>query len=222
MEEILLPKTAKTPQTAVANKWISIILVTHNHEKELRSIFQDYEKVFQEKYGDQYELIFVDDGSTDKTTDILQEIKSSHANIKIIKMRAEFGEASALNAGLSMAEGEMIVYSTNRVRIDPRGLLKLNQKIEDGYDFVLGWRFPRADSKWNQMVSKGFNSIASWFTGLKLHDINSGVFVSKKEALLAIDLYGDLNNFIPILIYRKGYKIAEEKIPQKSGVFRKS
>ena len=91
-----------------------------------------------------------------------------------------------------------------------------------GYDLVIGWRYPRQDWKLNRIVSKSFNYVVARLTGLKLHDINSGVFVAKRNVIESLDLYGDLNNFIPILVYKLGYKITEEKIPQKRGTFRKS
>ena len=201
---------------------ISLIFIVYNQAREVENIYLELRNTFDKNYAGKYEMIFVDDGSEDETAETLRKINAEDSSLKIVKMRSHFGEASALEAGLNLSSGEIIVYSASRVRIDPRGLLALTESAIHKADFVVGWRFPRGDWKLNQLISKIFNGIVSWLTGLKLHDINSGVFAAKREVLESLDLYGDLNNFIPILVHKLGYKIREEKITQKKGHFRKS
>lgn len=201
---------------------ISVVLVTYNQAQEIPSVFAGISDTFEKEFNRHYEIVFVDDGSTDDTISQLRRLAQDKENVKVIRMRSHFGEASALEAGLSISSGKIILFLAGRVRIDPSGLLILAEKVKNGDDFVIGWRCPRSDWKLNQMVSKYFNAIVSKLTGLKLHDINSGVFAAKREVLESLDLYGDLNNFIPILVHRLGYKIEEQKVQQQKGYFRKS
>ncbi len=201
---------------------ISVVLVTYNQAQEIPSVFAGISETFEKEFNRHYEIVFVDDGSTDDTISQLRRLAQDKENVKVIRMRSHFGEASALEAGLGISSGKIILFLAGRVRIDPSGLLILAEKVKNGDDFVIGWRCPRSDWKLNQMVSKYFNAIVSKLTGLKLHDINSGVFAAKREVLESLDLYGDLNNFIPILVHRLGYKIEEQKVQQQKGYFRKS
>lgn len=222
MIEILEKMNRKIEREKDEKVLISVIFIVYNQAKEVQSAYRKLKDAFDKKYADKYEIIFVDDGSEDKTAENLRKMNREDSSLKIVKMRSHFGEASALEAGLNLSIGEIIVYSASRVHIDPRGLLTLTDSVIHNADFVVGWRSPRGDWKLNQFISKIFNQIVSWLTGLKLHDINSGVFAAKKEILESLDLYGDLNNFIPILVHRLGYKIREEKISQQKGLFRKS
>ncbi len=168
------------------------------------------------------EVIFVDDGSRDRTFEKLSRALMNFDLARAVRLRSQSGEAAALDAGLSQSTGGVVVYFTARVRPNPAQLSALVKKIDEGYDLVVGWRYPRRDSRLNQVISRLFNGIVAWLTGLKLHDINSGVFAARREVLEAIPFYGDLNNFIAVMADRLGYKIAEVQIEQLPGKFRQS
>ena len=142
--------------------------------------------------------------------------------IHIVRMRSTFGEAACLDAGLKYSMGDIIVYISGRVNIDPYGIPAFLEKLDGESDLVAGWRSPRRDSVLNRSVSKVFNLLASWFLKRRLHDINSGILVTKREVLNKISFYGDLYNFIPVLAAGQGYKVSEEKIAQLPGSFRNS
>jgi len=169
-----------------------------------------------------FEVVFVDDGSEDKTYEKAYQVAQNNQAVKLIRMRSRFGEASTFNAGLKHSAGEIIVFYTARVRINLEDLSRLIDRLDQGYDLVVGWRYPRKDSKLNQVISKLFNLITRKLSKIKLHDINSGVLVTKREVLDNLNIYGDMNNFIPVLAVRQGYKVTEEKIAQLPGKFRKS
>jgi len=203
------------------NPVISVVASVYNFEQGIRELYVSLVDVMQQK-GQDFEIIFIDDGSVDNTYHKLLEIERSDSRVKIIKMRAIFGEAAALDAGLHHANGETIIFVSGRVRVEISGLLNLLKALEQGHDMVIGWRHPRADSLLNQIVSKSFNWITRKFSGSTLHDMNSSVLVAKREVLENVPIYGALNHFLPVMAVRQGYKITEIKIRQLKGDFRQS
>jgi dolichol-phosphate mannosyltransferase len=139
-----------------------------------------------------------------------------------IQLKHNFMESEALKVGVKKARGKIIVYIIGRVNVDTAGINTLIEKVKAGSDMVVGYRVPRSDSKLNQCVSRMFNFLTRRLTGLKLHDINSGVIVARREVYDKVPMYGDLDKFIPILAHRNGYKVEEEKIGQLPGTYRKS
>ena len=200
---------------------LSIIVPVFNLAEEAATLYQDLRAGF-EAYGQSFEVIFIDDASTDSTWLHLNKIAKEDPRVKLIRMRTSFGETSALDAGLRHAKGERIAYATARVRVNMKALPRLLRKMDEGHDLVVGWRTPRQDSGLNRLVSHGFNWLVERFGKLPLHDINSSVFVAQREVLENIIFYGNLNIFIPILASRKGYLVTEEQIEQKAGAFRQS
>ena len=199
----------------------SVIVSLYNNEDEASELANSIVDAMQ-SLGQSFEIAFVDDGSSDGTAEKIATAVKENSALKLIRMRSRFGEASAFNAGLRETSGEIVIYFTSRVRINPHDLRKLIEKLNDGKDLVVGWRYPRRDSKLNQFISRAFNAITCKLAKIELHDINSGVLVTKRSVLEHIEIYGDMNNFIPILAKRQGYKVAEEKIEQLPGKFRKS
>lgn len=200
---------------------ISVIASVVDFEEGIQELYQSLSETMKES-GKNYELIFVDDASKDKTYEILLKIEKEDPLVKIIRMRAVFGEAASYDAGLKNSKGDIVILLTGRVRIAASGLLELLQTLEDGHDMVVGWRYPRADSALNQVVSKSFNWLVRKISNIQLHDMNSGVLVARREALENIEIYGALNSFLPVLAVRKGYKVTERKIEQLKGWFRRS
>ncbi len=200
---------------------ISVIVPAFNIAAETAVIYTDL-CTGLESYTEAFEIIFIDDASTDATWKRLNEIAQQDHRVKLLRMRASFGETAALQAGLQLAHGDRIIFATARVRVNMRALPRLLHKMDEGHDLVVGWRTPRQDSGLNRLVSAAFNWMVERFSHLRLHDINSSVIATQREVLENIVFYGNLNIFIPILAARKGYRVTEEKIEQQSGAFRKS
>ncbi|MCG8606962.1 glycosyltransferase [bacterium] len=199
----------------------SIIAVVRNFASEIEQITQSLVSAL-ERGDDDFEVIFVDDGSLDGTWEKLRKVAENEWRFKLVRLKSSFGESAAFDAGLKQARGDKIVFFTTRVRINPAQIPRLLAKLDDGHDLVMGLRFPRRDSGLNKFISKAFNLIISWVSKISLRDVNSGVFASKRSVLQDIPLYGNLNIFLPILAQRRGYKVAEEEIEQLPGKFRKS
>ena len=174
------------------------------------------------KSGDDFEIIYVDDGSTDDTWKILLDISKSSSQTRIIKLRTSFGESSVLQAALESARGDRIVFYTSRVRANAKDLGRLIARLDEDADVVIGVRHPRRDSGLNKFVSKTFNNITNRLTNLDLEDINSGVIAMRRKVLDDVPFYGALNTFLPVMASHQGYRIAEEKVEQLPGHFDQS
>ncbi|HPG40393.1 MAG TPA: glycosyltransferase [bacterium] len=211
----------KSIQSKSDNNLVSIIVTAQNHQDYLPELNRQLQEIFTGA-AFAFEIIYVDDGSSDGTWKKMVELAGQSQNIKLVKLRTMFGESAALDAGMKLAGGELIVYFTCRVNVSPKNLVRFVQKLNEGYDIVLGVRSPRRDSRLNQLVSRVFNCMTSSMTKLKLHDINSGVLATRKSLLEHVPFYGELNAFIPVMAYRQGYKIAEENIEQLPGRFAQS
>jgi len=206
---------------AIAMPAISVIVPTFNNGNGVMPMYRALRQGL-ENYGESFELIFIDDASTDNTYAQLLEIAKKDRQVKLIRMRTSFGETSALDAGMRHALGQRLVFATARVHVNMQSLPRLLQKLDEGFDLVVGWRTPRQDSGVNRVVSRMFNWLMQKQANLCLHDINSSVIATYRSVLENITFYGNLNVFIPVLAARQGYKVSEEQIEQLPGTFRKS
>jgi glycosyltransferase involved in cell wall biosynthesis len=168
-----------------------------------------------------YEIIFVDDGSTDKTLKVLEEIHHQDERVKVIKLRKNFGQTAALSAGFDYAEGEIIVSMDGDLQHNPRDLPKLLKKIEEGYDIVSGWREARKDPFFTRKLpSRVANWLIHLISGVDIHDFGTTFKAYRREIIKNIRLYGELHRFIPALASQLGASITEvpiENIPRKFG-----
>ncbi len=197
------------------------MIALYNYAESVQDLYHHLVKVMS-TVGKSFELIFVDDGSQDETFNLLSDLANNDECVHALRMRSTFGEASALEAGLQHARGEQLIYVSGRVRVNPDDFPKMIEKLDNGYDFVVGKRFPRRDAMLNRWISWMFNRMVSSLMKVRLHDINSGIFATNRQVLDRISFYGDLYNFIPVLAYQQGYKICEENVEQLPGAFRVS
>jgi glycosyltransferase involved in cell wall biosynthesis len=200
---------------------ISVIVAFYNLEEDVEDYLRTLKSTL-DCLSQRYEIILVDDNSQDGTYPKLLRIAQKYQSIRLIKMRSRFGEASAFEAGYRLSLGQQVIFYTTRVRPDVKDLPKLLAKLDQGYDLVIGWRSPRQDGLLNRFISRMFNFITKMFSKLQLNDINSGILVMNRDVLENIQIYGGLNQFIPILAKKQGYRITEKKIAQLPGTFRKS
>lgn len=193
------------------------VVLTANNTRE--AIERQREGIVEslEGAGYTYEVLSITgNGNSDDRATLIGTIDSrSH-------LKSNLRESEALKAGLGKARGEIIAYIVGRVNVDTRRLATLVERVRAGSDMVVGYRVPRRDSALNRFVSRIFNLISRLVTGLKLHDLNSGVIVARREVYRKMPMYGDLDKFIPILAHRHGFKVTEEKIEQMPGTYRQS
>jgi glycosyltransferase involved in cell wall biosynthesis len=198
---------------------ISVVIPLHNEEESLEKLHGLLRSVF-ERNGLSYEVIFVDDGSTDSSFDILEKIYQQDKNIRILQLRRKFGKSAALTAGFSEVKGNIVVTMDADLQDDPEEILNLLAKINENYDVVGGFRKHRQDGFFKQFTSAIFNKTLNILTGVKLHDINTGLKAYRREALDQIEIYGGLYRFLPIFAHQLGFRIIEIPVkhyPRKHG-----
>lgn len=174
------------------------------------------------KLNESYEIIFVDDGSTDDSSKAISDLQKTDKNIKLITFRANFGKSLALSTGFEEAIGEVIVAMDADLQDDPADIPKLINKLNEGYDLVNGWRKKRADTLSKKISSILFNKGSAFLSGVKLHDFNCGLKVLRKEVANSLYIYGELHRFIPILAAKKKYKVTEIYVNNRTRKYGKS
>lgn len=199
---------------------LSIVIPAYNEEYTIKQLCHQIKNVL-DGLEESSEVIIVDDGSTDGTSEVLKQVKSEMKELKVITLRSNFGQTAALSAGFDNAEGNIIITLDADMQNDPHDIPKLIEKMHEGYDVVSGWRKNRQD-KWLSRKLPSFlaNKLISYITGVSLHDYGCTLKAYKKEIIKDIELYGQMHRFIPALAKWVGGKITEIPVnhyPRKFG-----
>lgn len=191
---------------------LSIIMPVYNEEETIGLACHQVKNLL-DRLEESTEIIVVDDGSSDKTFQLLKEIKSEIGELKIIRLRSNFGQTAALSAGFSNAAGEIIITIDSDLQNDPNDIPRLLEKMKEGYDVVSGWRRKRKDPLFSRRIPSWIaNRIISRFTGVYLHDYGCTLKAYKREIIKDIELYGQMHRFIPALAKWVGGKIGEVEV----------
>jgi len=201
---------------------ISIVVPVMNEEQSIQTL---YEKLSTQldRIGSRYEIIFVDDGSTDGTFRELKTLHSEHPGIvRVIQFRRNFTKTPALVAGFSRCRGDVIFTMDGDLQDDPEEIPSFLSKLDEGYDLVSGWKFPRLDPISKTFPSRIFNWLVGKMTGVHLHDINNGFKAYRREIIEdpQLKLYGEFHRFIPVMAHWRGFRVTEIKVrhhPRKFG-----
>jgi glycosyltransferase involved in cell wall biosynthesis len=199
---------------------LSVLIPVYNEEGNL-SLLHDKLDVVLKKTKKAYEIIFVDDGSSDGTLEILLDLKEKNPNLKVVSFSRNFGQTAALSAGIDFSKGDIIIPMDGDLQNDPEDILPLLQKIEEGYDVVSGWRKGRKDPfLTRRLPSMIANKIISWIGGVHLHDYGCTLKAYRRDILKNIRLYGEMHRFIPIYAQWIGARVSEIPVrhfPRRSG-----
>ncbi len=200
---------------------ISVVVPVYNEEESV-VLFYNHLKQTLDNLNYSYEIIFIDDGSTDCTFEKIRQMQEENKLVKILRFRRNFGKSAALSAGFGEVskDKEIIVTMDADLQDDPEEIPLLIAKMDEGFGLVSGWRFKRKDSFVKVFTSRIFNWVTSVMSNIKIHDFNCGLKVLKKEITQTIDLHGELHRFIPVIAFWQGYKVGEVKIkhyPRKHG-----
>ncbi|MCE1166042.1 MAG: glycosyltransferase family 2 protein [Bacteroidetes bacterium] len=202
-----------------SNKSVSVVIPLLNEEESLKELSVKLEDVLT-KLNCGYEVIFVDDGSTDRSFDRISEIHGKNNKFKCIKLRRNYGKSAALAAGFKAAKGDFIFTMDADLQDDPDEIPELLKMLLSGYDLVSGWKKIRYDPFIKRNTSKIFNYVTSKLSGIRLHDFNCGIKGYKKDVAKSLKVYGEMHRYLPALAHLQGFKVTEKIVkhhPRKFG-----
>lgn len=200
-------------------KKISVVIPIYNEEESIPYLYKELDEVLSGMEND-YELIFVNDGSSDKSLSVLSEIADRDEHVYVIEFRRNFGQTAAMAAGLENTTGDIVVTMDGDLQNDPREIPRMLKKLEEGYDMVAGWRKDRKDKFINRRLPSIIaNKLISKVTNVHLHDYGCTLKMMTGELARGIKLYGEMHRFIPALAYQFGAKIAEIPVNHRERQF---
>jgi len=193
---------------SVSFRKVSIVVPLLNEEESLRPLYNEIKKSLKVIPSD-HEIIFVDDGSTDKSLNIIKELARIDNKIKYFSFRSNYGKSAALQVAFKNVTGDAVITMDADLQDDPNEILNLLKKLDEGFDLVSGWKKKRFDPFIKKTSSKFFNYITRLFTRVKIHDFNCGLKAYRKEVVQNINVYGELHRYIPVLAEWKGFSVSE-------------
>ncbi|MGA7161271.1 MAG: glycosyltransferase family 2 protein [Bacteroidota bacterium] len=218
-QEIKTPP--QTNQHRPQNIEISVVIPLFNEEQSLKELADQLKNTLV-RFGGRYELIFVDDGSTDNSFRMLRDLHFRNNRIKVIRFRRNYGKSAALMVGFQRAQGDYVVTMDADLQDDPAEIPNLIRQLKSGYDVVSGWKKKRHDPITKTLPSKFFNFVTSVMTGVKIHDSNCGLKAYRRDVVKTVNVYGELHRYIPALAQWQGYRIGEVVVQHRARKYGKT
>jgi glycosyltransferase involved in cell wall biosynthesis len=187
---------------------VSLVIPVFNEREAIEPLLAEAEEACATIRG-RWEVVFVDDGSTDGSPELLERLAREREPVRLVRLRRNFGKAAALRAGLDQSRGAVVVTMDGDGQDDPAEIPALLAKLDEGYDVVSGWKQQRRDPPFKRWSSRVFNRLTARLSGVPLHDVNCGLKAYRGEAVRALDLYGEQHRFIPVLGFQRGWRVAE-------------
>lgn len=200
---------------------LSFVIPAKNEEKNLNILYGELLKVLGH-LGKSFEIIFVDDGSVDRTFEVMRNLHQKDKRVKVIKLRGWFGKSTALQIGFEHASGEIIFTMDADLQDNPKEIPNFLKKLDQGYDMVSGWKKKRYDPISKTLPSKIGNFFTRLLTGTKIHDLNCGFKAYRKETTQNLNLYGELYRYIPVLAEKQNFVVGEIVVSHQPRKFGKS
>lgn len=210
----------QSPDIEKRKIYLSVVIPLLNEEESLPELTEKIVGVLlREKIYD-YEIIYIDDGSTDNSYEVIKNLRKNNNRIHCIKFRRNYGKSAALAVGFDMAKGKFVITMDADLQDDPEEIPNLIAKLREGYDLVSGWKKKRYDPISKTIPSKFFNWVTSKASGVKLHDFNCGLKGYKREVVKSLYVYGEMHRYLPALAHLDGFKVTEIVVkhhPRKYG-----
>ncbi|TMK77608.1 MAG: glycosyltransferase family 2 protein [Actinobacteria bacterium] len=187
---------------------ISVVIPVHDEERSVARLYNELEAAL-DPADEPWEAVFVDDGSQDGSFAALTGLHDRETNVKVVRLRRNFGKSAALAVGFAHAEGDTVVTIDGDLQDDPAEIPRLLAKLDEGFDLVSGWKTNRRDSRRRRALSRIFNAVTGRVSGLRLHDMNCGLKAYRADVVRGLKLYGELHRFIPVLAHYRGFRVAE-------------
>jgi len=201
--------------TSTSSLDLSFIIPLMNEQDSLKQLHHEITIELQ-GLNKSYEIIFIDDGSTDQSFSVLQSIFENDHRVEVIQFRRNFGKAAALQAGFDIAKGECIFTMDADLQDNPKEIPRFIEKLDEGYDIVSGWKENRLDPVDKTLPSKLFNWTTRKISGLELNDFNCGFKLYHREVFEYVNLYGELHRYVPVLAHWKGFKVGEIPVEHRA------
>ncbi len=201
-------QATQTERVKSSFRKISIVIPLYNEEESLVPLSHDIRKAISRLNTD-YEVILIDDGSTDSSLQKLKEITKTDKRFRYFSFRKNYGKSAALQIGFKAATGDAVITMDADLQDDPQEIHSLLKKLEEGFDLCSGWKKKRQDPFIKKISSKFFNFVTRIISGIKIHDFNCGLKAYKKEVVENVKVYGELHRYIPVLAKWQGYSITE-------------
>jgi glycosyltransferase involved in cell wall biosynthesis len=194
---------------------LSVVVPVRNEERSVELLYDEVRAALDPLAGE-WEAVFVDDGSTDGSFAALTRLHARAPNVRVVRLRRNFGKAAALAAGFRQSRGDVIVTLDADGQDDPAEIPRLLAKLEEGFDLVSGWKTKRRDPWRRRVLSRLFNAVTGRISGIRLHDMNSGLKAYRAEVVRGMPLYGELHRFVPVLAHYRGFRVAELSVNHRA------
>jgi glycosyltransferase involved in cell wall biosynthesis len=195
---------------------VSVVIPLFNEEESLQELSQQLRAVLEPFTSGQFEILFIDDGSTDSSLEILRRLHSADKRFKIISFRRNQGKSAGLAVGFAKAEGEFVITMDADLQDDPAEIPSLIEKLKEGFDLVSGWKKVRHDPLEKTLPSRLFNAVTSSMSGISLHDFNCGLKAYRKEVVKSVRVYGEMHRYIPALAHWEGFRVTELPVQHRA------
>ena len=210
------PRTRATERVPIGEHSIdvSIVVPAFNEADNVEPLYDEIARVL-DGLGRRAEIVFVDDGSTDGTYEVLRQLHERDPRVKVLKFQGNFGKAAAYSAGFEHAAGKYVLTMDADLQDDPAQIPDFLEQLDRGFDFVSGWKFRGKGPAHKRIPSQAFNAIVRRVTGIRLHDLDCPFRGFRREALSRLKLYGELYRYIPILVARNGFRMTEVPVENR-------
>jgi glycosyltransferase involved in cell wall biosynthesis len=206
---VLTPQKAHETIKRSQDSSLSLVIPVFNEEENVDALFLQVQSAMN-AIGRPWELLLVDDGSTDRSFEKLEALTLDHPNVKVIRFVRNFGQTAALAAGIEYASGDIIIPLDADLQNDPADIVSLLEKLDEGYDVVSGWRKQRQDELFTRLIPSWLaNKLISVISGVRLHDYGCSLKAYRREVLKDVRLYGEMHRFVPIYASWEGARVAE-------------
>jgi len=199
---------------------ISVVIPTFNEEESLPELCQSVVDAMRDMHVP-FEILFIDDGSTDRSLQVIEDLHNKHKQVKAISFRKNYGKSEALNEGFRIAMGDIVITMDADLQDDPKEIPRLIEMLNNGYDLVSGWKKKRHDPLKKIIPSKLFNFTTALLTGIRIHDFNCGLKAYRCDVIKEVPVYGELHRYLPVLAHWRGYRVGEiivQHHPRKFGI----
>jgi glycosyltransferase involved in cell wall biosynthesis len=200
---------------------VSVVVPLYNEHLSLIRLYEEL-CASLDALGREWEVVFVDDGSSDGSFATLIRMHAERSNVRVVRLRRNFGKTTALAAGFEEACGDVVVTIDADLQDDPAEIPRLLAKLDEGYDLVSGWKETRQDPWTRRVLSRAFNGMTGRLTGLHLHDVNCGLKAYRASLVRHLRIYGELHRFVPVLAYQGGFRVTEVAVNHRPRLHGKS